>query len=202
MKRNKSDINTVDPIMLGPLTKNVFKLVRANGTCVMFNVESLIDYFLATGDFTDPETRLPFSDTDLKTIDHLAMKAGLKKASVYTAKKNPQNFTELKFHRDALQGLERLAGEVVADMFLILESYDPDEAEMRLVMREFPMFADLFRQMKEADPAYASDAMRHYKSFLKGPPNRPTEDMYGFLEVILHFLSRCESGEDPQNFGF
>ena len=30
-----------------------------------------MDYFLKTGDFTEPETRLPFSDADLKAIDNL-----------------------------------------------------------------------------------------------------------------------------------
>ena len=46
------------------------------------------------------------------------------------------------------------------------------------------MFADLFGQMRSADVAYARDAMKHYKSYLIGPPNRPTEDDYGLLEVF------------------
>ena len=37
----------------------------------MFNIESLVDFILATGDFSDPETRLPFSDQDLLEIDAL-----------------------------------------------------------------------------------------------------------------------------------
>lgn len=32
-------------------------------------------------------------------------------------------------------GLERCAGEVIADMLDIVENYDPDEAQMQLVMR-------------------------------------------------------------------
>jgi len=200
-KRAKSELNKIDPIMLGPLSKHTYKFMRGNGTCVLFNLDSLIDYFLATGDFSDPETRIPFSDQDLKNIDKLAAKAGMKKPSVFNAKKNPQNYADQKFRRDALQGLERLAGDVIAEMYTILEECDPDEAEMRLVMREMPMFADLFRQMRDADPAYAGDAMRHYKLYVRGPPNRPTEDPYGLLEIILHFLSRCESG-NGQEFGY
>eukprot|EP01041_Mallomonas_annulata_P007520 gene7520-15396_t len=102
IKMNK-EVNKIDPIMFAPLSKYTFRFVRSNGTCVLFNVESLVDYLLATGDFTDPETRIPFSDSDLKTIDRLAIKAGLHKASVYQAKKNPQQFTEQRFRRDALQ---------------------------------------------------------------------------------------------------
>jgi hypothetical protein len=36
---------------------------------VLYNVDSLVDYFLATGDFSEPETRLEFSDRDLKALD-------------------------------------------------------------------------------------------------------------------------------------
>ena len=39
----------------------------------MYNLDSLVDYFISTGDFLEPETRLPFSDEELRTID---MKVG------------------------------------------------------------------------------------------------------------------------------
>jgi hypothetical protein len=32
-------------------------------------VETLVQYILATGDFSEPETRIPFSDEDLRRID-------------------------------------------------------------------------------------------------------------------------------------
>jgi len=66
-----SDNNVVDPIMLGPLEKNIFKFIRPNGTTVLFNIESLIDYLISSGDFTDPETRIPFTDEHLKEIDQM-----------------------------------------------------------------------------------------------------------------------------------
>lgn len=40
----------------------------------MFNVESLVDYILSTGDFTDPETRILFSEDDLIEIDETVRK--------------------------------------------------------------------------------------------------------------------------------
>ena len=107
--------------MLGPLSKHTFKFVRSNGTCVKFNIDTLVDYFLATGDFTDPETRIPFSDNDLKNIDELVIfrviiifqlipplqvkRAGMVKPSAFEAKMNPQQFAESKFRADALQGI-------------------------------------------------------------------------------------------------
>ena len=108
--KKKPTEKTFDPIMRCPLGKHVYEFVRPNGTCSRFNVESLVDYLLATGDFTDPESRLPFSDDDLKKIDKAVDKAGLKKKSVYAAKTTPENITyyaDLSFRRDALLGLER-----------------------------------------------------------------------------------------------
>lgn len=69
---SKPPLNKIDPIMMIPIGKRkTFKFTRPNGTMVQFNVESLVDYLLASGDFTDPETRIPFSDDNLADIDRL-----------------------------------------------------------------------------------------------------------------------------------
>ena len=91
-----------------------------------------------------------------------------------------------------MQGLERCAGEVVTDMLTIIEEFDPEEAQMRLVMRELPTFADYYRQLNDADPAFARQCMVHWKTFLMGPPNRPNEDPYGLLDTICSYLDVCE----------
>jgi hypothetical protein len=62
-------VNTLDPIMLGALKKHTFKFARTKDVAVLFNVDSLVDWCISTGDFSDPETRIPFSDEDLKEID-------------------------------------------------------------------------------------------------------------------------------------
>lgn len=65
-------LNKIDPIMFTPIKKNkdrVFKLMRPNGGAVVFNLDTLIDYISQTGDFSDPITRIPFSDEDLQVID-------------------------------------------------------------------------------------------------------------------------------------
>jgi len=62
-------VNKLDPIMFTTLKKNVYKFYRPNGTYVAFNVDTLVDYMLTTGDFSDPETRIPFSDDNLHDID-------------------------------------------------------------------------------------------------------------------------------------
>lgn len=111
----------VDPIMLTELPPGAltFEFKRPNGTGVVYHLDSLIDYFLATGDFTEPETRLEFSDADLKSIDQLAAAAQLGKSSVLAAKLDPTRFNDAKLDRDAIVGLERCAGELVADMLKV-----------------------------------------------------------------------------------
>lgn len=169
----------------------IFK--RPNGSEVVFNLDTLIDFMLASGDFTDPETRIPFADSQLDEIDKFATKLGLIKKSVLDAKNNPQSYIESKFRRDGLQGLERCAGEVVTDILNIIETTDPDDAQMRLLLNELPLFSDYFRQLCEVDKEYASQCMEHYLSFLEGPPNRPNEDHYGLLETVMNFLAMCQA---------
>jgi hypothetical protein len=185
LKMKKVKLNSMDPIMLTAIGKkaHTFKFTRPNGTEVRFLLESLIDYVVASGEFSDPETRLQFSDEDLQRIDALAQKAGLDKPSVVSAKGNTQFYVDAKFTRDAIQGLERCAGEVVADILDVVETLDPDDAQMQLVMREFPTFLDYYRQLRDANPAYASQCLQQWKQFIQGPPNRPYHDEYGLLHV-------------------
>jgi hypothetical protein len=95
---------------------------------------------VATGDFSDPETRVKFSDEALIDVDNTAKSYGLSKPSVFEAKYKPGGYDDLKFRRDALCGLERCAGEVVTEMLNIIETCDPTEAQMRLAMRGAPNF--------------------------------------------------------------
>lgn len=187
-------LNKYDPIMLTPLPKKAptFKFVRPNGTAVRFALDTLIDYLVSSGEFYDPETRIPFSDEDLSQIDQLAQNASLDKPSVLTAKNDTQFYNDARFHRDAIQGLERCAGEVIGDILNIVETCDPDDAQMQLVMREFPSFLDYYRQLRDADPVYATECLRQWKLLIQGPPNRPYIDEYGLLHAVCHFLKCVE----------
>lgn len=70
----RAKLNKFDPIMFIPIgKKKTFKFVRPNGSVVQFNVDTLVDYLLISGDFMDPETRLPFSEEDLAEIDKIVI---------------------------------------------------------------------------------------------------------------------------------
>ena len=182
--------------MLIPLPrakKSIWKFVRrcGNGTVtVAFDVKTLIDYMLKSGDFTDPESRCPFSEDDLSEIDMIAKKCGLNKPSVLEAFRNPSAYDEVKFKRDALESLERCAGEVIASILNTIEGLDPDEAQMRLFMVELPQFTDYFHQLREADQEYSNQCLSTWRQFLKGPnPSKPNDDPNGLIECVLDYLN-------------
>ncbi|KAM3573596.1 hypothetical protein VYU27_004442 [Nannochloropsis oceanica] len=180
----------------------IFRFLRPNGSTVSYRVASLIDYLLATGKFEEPETRLPFTDTDLETLDRLGREGGLDRRSVWRAKHyDGEKYTEMRFRRDALMGLERFAGELVTEMLqLVEEEEDAEEGEMRLVLTLFPLLSDLYRQMEEGgreggdDGEWARQCLGHWQDFMRGPPNRRTRDRFGFLGIVLAFFADLQRG--------
>lgn len=105
-----TSINRRCPIMFTPLPRgrcSIWKYRRPGGTTVAFDVNTLTDYMLQSGNFCDPETRLPFTDVDLKAIDiaslNAAKKSGIAKQSVFAARNAPDLYTEMRFQRDALK---------------------------------------------------------------------------------------------------
>jgi hypothetical protein len=186
----------VDPITFEALEQKnnqVFQFTRPNGKVVPYNVKTLAAYMLSTGKFYEPETRIEFSDEDLKRVDRMTAATGLNISSVLEAKKKPQQFMDMQFKRDALLGLERCCGDLVVEMLQVIEEEsDLEEGEMRLLMSIFPLFSDLFRQIQAEDPEYAKQSLEHFTAFLNGPPNRPTEsfDEYGFLPIAQSYLAQ------------
>jgi hypothetical protein len=59
---------------------------------------------------------------------------------------------------------------------------------------EFPAFLDYYRQLRDADPAYASKCNAHWRLFMQGPPNRPNKDDYGLINVVVQFFKSCDQG--------
>lgn len=92
-----------------------------------------------------------------------------------------------------MKGLERMASELVTGMLRVVERCDQEEGEIRLVTELFPPFTDLFKQIWAADKAFALQCMQHYTSWLKGPPNRPTEDevRHVFFSCAVRWWRDC-----------
>jgi hypothetical protein len=179
-----------DPITLEPIGECQFIFVRPNGSAIRYNVGSLIDYIIASGDITEPESRIPFSYDDLLRMDSEARKHGLCKLSVVDAASanNADRYAEMQSNRDLVTGLDSCAGEVVSQILLMVESPSSTSNQTRLLSELFPQLYDWIRQLVRADPAAAVQCRNQYKILIEGPPNRPTQDKSGLKSVVLRFL--------------
>lgn len=193
----KSD--PVDPITRERLSREsndrVFTF-RRGSTIARIDASALIDYILSTGDYADPESRIPFDDCALARLDQLG--AALGKPSVLKARSELQSkYTERQFLRDALCGLERVCGESVSQMFDLVEQVNEDvesmdDAQVQLLTFIIPEFQGNFSQLVEADKAYAKHSAMQFEAFLKGPPNRPIKQTPIQLLVLEMFRNAVD----------
>lgn len=186
---------------------------QARPTCIVrYNVCSLVQYLLASGDFRDPQSRVPFSTGDLRRLDAAARAdpacQRLKLGSVEEARAAfESDRADRKFAIDAIVGLERVAGELGAEMMRAIEAGQAGgggsgehatgtaRLEIKLLTGVFPEFEDVLRQMRCASEAGAEAALQtlvHMRLYLRGPPNKPTRDVSGVLPMVLRFLRRIE----------
>jgi hypothetical protein len=156
----------------------------------------LIDYILTTGDYNDPETRTSYSEETLEMLDVFGKRLG--KPSVIKAREaRATEFQEQKFVRDALNGLENIAGECVSQMYDAVEAVNEDqedeqEATLRLLTNVIPVFEDAFAQIMNVDAEAARICASQWEAFLMGPTRKPTKDKKGFLKIVVElFHTAC-----------
>jgi len=189
----------VDPItreVIAPA--RMYWFFRPNGTRTSFDCASLAEYMLKSGDFSDPMTRLPFSEKDLLRLDRAVAQAGVKNIeSVYDASRNEIRYVNQRCQRDAVLGLERYIGELVSNMLTLIENVNEEaicveDAESELIDSLYPNFHKNFDFLARADKEFARQSMQQYTNFLRGPPNRETRNYHGFRNYCLEILQLFE----------
>lgn len=179
-KREQMDQNptAVDPITRERISKDSEAFIFKRGNSIArIDAGALIDYILSTGDYCDPESRLPFDDCALRRLDQIGYRLG--KPSVLRARADLQaKFQEREFLRDAMCGLERICGDSVTQMFELVEKVNEreislDDAHVHLLTYIVPEFQSNFSQLMEADKTYARHSAEQFGAFLRGPPNKP-----------------------------
>lgn len=178
----------IDPILLTAIQEDdvTYTFVRPNGTEVLYRVSSLIDLFLFSGKFEEPETGLEFDDEALEAVDHLAEEAGIGKRSVLEAKRNPGDFLPTCYDSTALIGLERCCGELVGKIPTIVEAAESlEEGQVMLLTHVLPGMKHYFAQMVEADVEFAAQSLEQYIVYVHGPPNRPVKDRHRLLPYVV-----------------
>ena len=142
---------------------------------------------MSSGDLCDPVTRIPFTDEQLVLIDSKAKSIDLVSGLDALRKEGSSKkaMEDMKFRRNALCGIERLAGDCIASILKHCEDKDADfvSIQSEILTNELPAFIDYFTQLRDEDGVYASQCMSHWISYLKGPPNRPNQDEIDMISL-------------------
>jgi len=180
----------VDPITLLPLEEPVFEFSISDSATVRYNVSSICEYLLLTGNFVEPTSRKAFTIDDVRRLDQLAQKCALKlPSSVEAAFKTPEKFQSKAQSQVMLDGLDRCVGEVVSEIMSCIECCRCIEDGQIFLLGLMAQFDFLFAQLKHADRSFAAQCLDQYRSVLCGPPNKPTVDNCGLLTVALDMLA-------------
>mmetsp|Transcript_733 Transcript_733/g.1065 ORF Transcript_733/g.1065 Transcript_733/m.1065 type:complete len:289 (-) Transcript_733:114-980(-) len=210
--REEIDKQKRDPITLEDLGDITWAFINKDAMCpkgtakfgrerskTYYNVESLVQYLLKTGNFCEPITRLEFSLAQIKELKELGEKAGVENAckliKIFENKNSPDSpFVQQKERREMLFGTDICIMDVVSDMRNIIENNCLEEGEV-LLANLFEIFNAMFSTLYLADKDFAKQCMSHYQESLKGPPNRPTRDTEGLLKLTLKFMSDMNQRE-------
>ncbi len=124
-----------DPITLEPLadSSHVFTYKRSAESVGAFDLPTLVQYLVATGDFRDPETRVPFPSQVLAKLDKAAIAAGLPSplgARAHKADTYKDQDTTLM----AITGVERLAHDFLSESMELLEQqpFNPGHTQVSI----------------------------------------------------------------------
>jgi len=150
-----------DPILFEPLKKKAeerFLFIR-NKSLVFFNVDSLVKYLVTTGDFRDPESRIPFSDSDLRRLDRqriaLHISLPLNIITLLSLKNNQKYFEDIRFREQTLHDLSELCGDVVSNLINVADSQQiPQDQKVVKLSYLFSEYTFNWNQYVEAEKLY------------------------------------------------
>jgi len=187
----------LDPITHEELGKWVYTFAFDNSeNRVSYNIRSLAEYFLKTGEFTEPTTRVRVTEKNVREIDMLIRKYDIDISgfssfqNLWDCYKARDKYEEKKHHENLLLGLERLTSESIESILKLIESnpsgsYERSVDDFHKICDEFDLY---YEQLVHADRKHALASISHWLFFIKGPPNKPTKDSHGFLRRSLEFL--------------
>jgi hypothetical protein len=152
---------------------------------VRYNIETLVQYLLYTGDFKDPISRAALGADDVACIDACSSSHGLVLPRLTPYFQQRESVAaQTRNRRDSIVSLEACIGEIVCDMLKVIETASLYSGNMRLtvLMSEFEA---PFSELKREDIEGARQALDGWKAFIRGPPKRPTLDRHGRVDQVL-----------------
>lgn len=96
-----------------------------------YNLPELVDYFLTTGKFTEPHIGRSISNNELYSLDKYTKHVGIKRKSVYDAKKNPDKYRRMKLKEELINTFnDEIRNIIVKIRDRLLNIFDPLEQIM------------------------------------------------------------------------
>tara|TARA_Y100000590_G_C15494482_1_gene929122 strand:- start:182 stop:943 length:762 start_codon:yes stop_codon:yes gene_type:complete len=122
-RRSHSSNGNVCPLTLETLQYPLCPIKLEKGSkFVYYNLQSLVSYFLYTGDFRDPFTRRVIKKEELKAMDDLVKINKLKLKSLVTASNNTRQYVLKREREEELELLQRCIDDVLSGMTTIMEN--------------------------------------------------------------------------------
>ena len=162
-----------------------------------YNASALADYLRATGNWTDPVTRTPILEAELRHLDKLVPGTptllGMHSGEGLAARKDSAD------RQSMLEGLDRMTGDIVATIVRTVETESGEPGQLRLV-QNISEFEHLFAQLRMSDAELARQCCSQYLALLRGPPNRPVQYKDAALaklaeRTLVENLERCNVRE-------
>lgn len=187
------------PISMEPIRYPCFPFKpKGSSYFVYYNLESLLDYLLQTGDFRDPKTREPYLDETLRSIDSYRKKLGIKSKSVYLASQNRSTYKKKKDHEDDIMVLERCIDEVVSSITTIMESTMDENPLMILNSYHFPTYLRYYKRLFALCKFSAKNKIENTIIIIIDRAERNLCKTRGIEDFILQFMYSIEATYEAQ----
>jgi hypothetical protein len=185
---------TLDPITLEPIGPINFLYKTKCGKIIEYNLKTIVEYLMCTGDFRDPICRTDFTIEEIKDIDKHIQKHNLDYPLLEKLFINNNIKHDKIREKNILHSLEACVGEIIAEIFVVVETPNPDADVLLTIL--FSEFESPFAEMKRLNIETAYQCLSSWKAFLDGPPKKPTINRRGRLHYAKTFLEGQWSNED------
>lgn len=190
----------IDPITLEPLGPITYTHILPSNCVIRYNLPTLVEYLISSGDFRDPVSRTPLTSMQLEHLDELIHFHKLTFPSLVSRAGNSE-YRIKEQNTNTTRGLEACISEIIVDIIKVIEnpsyrSADRNSLELTCLFSEFEV---PFQEFKSFNLEASYHALKSWEAFLIGPPKKPTCDPLKNMPVVLNFLRSQWSNSDAVN---
>ena len=91
---------------------------------IYYDLKSISEYLLNSGDFRDPKTREEYSIAHLTLLDKLRKENKIMDKSIVTLSKNKKFYRQKKDNEESILIIERCLDDIISSMRNLLENAD------------------------------------------------------------------------------